>query len=442
MMNISQIVIFTQRIEFKTLLELECRALNGVSTVFHEKLSEFTSMLSLFSNIDILILDEPADSAIFYSLQGEINSRRDNIKNVFFLTDHKLVLEDVRIFSKYRVEDLLVKIRSLLNPTLPSEEGFISIPIDTLIHFKVLPFDLFVKISDGKYLKRIPAHEEIDETTFNRFLFRGIKDLYFERKNNQDFSRMLINSMINKVQKEYVTIDEKLIATNEVFVTTQQIVGKLGFKPRVIEVCESVLNQINEDVLGGKDNFSMFLAKLRTKKELSFNYRLMELTCFIATQIIDEMDKVGQKEKIKKIVFASMFCDYTLKFSGQIHIRSAEQVVKLSSVEQRIINEHALKAFELIEQYKNAPHESSIIIKQHHGSLSGVGIAKVPSNSILPLTKCLMTAQEIAYQILMDCDRHPIDVLSDIKIKFIDTPLEDCFILFEKTCQKNIQDDD
>ena len=77
MMNISQIVIFTQRIEFKTLLELECRALNGVSTVFHEKLSEFTSMLSLFSNIDILILDEPADPAIFYSLQGEINSRRD-----------------------------------------------------------------------------------------------------------------------------------------------------------------------------------------------------------------------------------------------------------------------------------------------------------------------------------------------------------------------------
>ena len=85
MMNISQIVIFTQRIEFKTLLEIECRALTGASAVFHEKLNEFTSMLSLFSNIDILILDEPADPAMFYSLQGEINSRRDNIKNVFFL---------------------------------------------------------------------------------------------------------------------------------------------------------------------------------------------------------------------------------------------------------------------------------------------------------------------------------------------------------------------
>jgi hypothetical protein len=50
-----------------------------------------------------------------------------------------------------------------------------------------------------------------------------------------------------------------------------------------------------------------------------------------------------------------------------------------------------------------------------------------------------MTAQEIAYQILMENERHPIDVLSDIKLKFIETPLEDLFTLFENTCLENLR---
>ncbi len=137
-----------------------------------------------------------------------------------------------------------------------------------------------------------------------------------------------------------------------------------------------------------------------------------------------------------------MFCDYTLMSPEQIHIRTHAQLTKLLFTEQKLIREHALKASELVNRYQNAPYESSMIIKQHHGSLTGVGLPKEISPAILPLTKCLMTAQEISYQILMESERHPIDLLSDIKLKFIDTPLEYFFILFENTCQKNIKSEE
>lgn len=434
----SQVMAFTERIEFKTLLEIECRNLTGFSPVIYQSLHEFNSMLSLFESIDMLIIDEPEDAAVFHSLQAEINNRRDKIKHVFILSNQEMMLEDVKIYKKFHLENLLIEMKNLISPSAPIQEGYISIPINTLIHFKVLPFDLYVKISETKFLKRIPAHEDIDALTFKSFLSKGMTDLYFERKNNHDFSIMLINSMINKVEQEYISIDEKLLATNDVFVTTHQIVGKLGFKPRVIEVCESVLNQISDDVSAGHMHFSKFLDQLRSQTELSFHYRLMELTSFIATQIIEEADKTGAREKIKKLIFASMFCDYTLVSSGQIHIRTQAQLSKLLLNEQKLINEHALKASELVNKYQNAPYESSVIIKQHHGSLTGVGFPKEISPAILPLSKCLMTAQEISYNILMESDRHPIDVLSDVKLKFIGTQLEDFFILFENTCQRNI----
>ena len=438
-MKISQTVAFSERLEFKTLLEVESKSASGLLPAIYQKADEFISMISLLDTIDVLILDSPEDPATFNLLLKEVKSRIDQIKRLYVLTDDKRLIGNATIFEKNKVELLFNELKNLMTPLPDANEGYISIPIDSLIHFKVLPFDLYIKISDSKYLKRIPAHEGIDGSTFASFMSNGVTDLYFERKHNRDFSMMLINNMINRVDQEYSSLDEKLVATNDVFLTTQQIVDKLGFKPRVVEVCESVLNQITEDVSSGKDNFSKFLKQLRTQTDLSFHYRFMELTSFIAIQIVDVMEINNKRDCIPKIVFASMFCDYTLKTAGHIHIRSTEQQKKIRLVEQKITNEHALQASELASKYQNAPYDAIMIIKQHHGSLTGVGFPKEISPNLLPFSKCLMTAQEIAYQILMESDRHPIDVLSDIKLKFIDTPLEDLFVLFENTCLENLR---
>ena len=437
----SQVIAFTQRLEFKTLLEIECRGLTGFSPAIHDLSDEFKSMLDLLSTIDILIVDSTDDAESMLSILAHININRNHIQHIFFLTDQDVSLEGARFFKKDHLDEMIQELKSLISPPILKDQSYISIPIDSLIHFKILPFDLFVKLSDDKFIKRIPAFEEIDDSTFSKFKEKGITELHFERNYNRDFSQMLINNMINKVEQDYTTIEEKLTARNDVYVTTQQIVSKLGFKARVVEVCESVIDQISQDVASGKDSFSKHLSKLRSQQELSFHFRLMELTSFIATQIIDVSEANDRQDKIRKLVFASMFCDYTLKEPGQLHIRSAAQISKLSSNEQKIINDHALSASELVNQYQNAPYESSLIIKQHHGSLTGVGLPPVISSKILPLTKCFMTAQEVAYQILMESYRHPIDVLSDIKLKFMETPLEDFFVLFEKTCHQNLEDE-
>jgi hypothetical protein len=439
-MNMSQVMAFTQRVEFKTLLEIECKGLTGFSPAIHEAIDEFRNMLDLFSSIYILIVDVPDSPELLSKVISHVNIKRDQIEHIFFISENEILIDKAKVFRKNQLDEMMQEMKALINPPVAKTVSYISIPIDSLVHFKILPFDLYVKISSDKFIKRIPAFEEIDDSTFQKFKDKGIVELHFEKRFNRDFSLMLINNMINKVEQDYHSVDEKLMARNDVFITTQQIVSKLGFKPRVIEVCESVIDQISSDVAVGKDNFSKYLDQLRSQKELAFHFRLMELTSFIATQLIDVSEETGRNDKIRKIIFASMFCDYTLKDPGQLHIRDNDQLIKLSQAEQKLISEHALKASELVNQYQNAPYEASLIIKQHHGSVTGVGLPQEISSKILPLSKCFMTAQEIAYQILMEGYRHPIDVLSDIKLKFIDTPLEDFFLLFEKTCQQNLKD--
>lgn len=439
--GISQIIAFTQRLEFKTLLEIECKTMSELNPVIFNTVDEFRSMLALLNSVDVLIVDEPLDNPTFLAVFSEVMARKSSIKKIFLLSDEDSFDPNILVFPRTDVTGFMNQFKTIFYPGPKNPlEGYISIPVSSLKYFNVLPFDLFVKISNDKYVKRIPAHEAIDDSTLASFISRGILELYFEKKHNRDFSSMLINNMINKVETEYNTLDEKLLAIQDVYVTTLDIITKLGFKPKIIQVCESVLDQITEDVSSGKDNFAKYMDQLRTQKNLAFHYRLMELTGFISTQILNETGEQNLRDKVRKLIFASMFCDYTLKSPDQVHIRRLDQLARLSAEEQKIISEHALKASEMVNQYPSAPYEASLIIKQHHGSVTGVGLPMLVSSSILPLSKCLITAQEISYQILMESNRHPMDVLSDIKLKFIDSPLEDYFTLFEESCKKNLLD--
>jgi hypothetical protein len=434
-MNISQVVVFTQCPEFRMLLEIECRGSGGVSPLIRDSYDEFNSLISLLDKIDFLIIDEPEDSDLAIKLLGLIHEKKNSFKDLFLLVKKSINFEGAKVFFKKDLEKLIDEMKLIIQSGEKKTEGYISIPIDSLVHFKFLPFDLFVRISEEKFIKRIPAHEEIDDQTFTSFMQRGITELYFEKRFNRDFSMMLINTMINEVEKDYDSLNEKLTASQNVFNTTQQIVSKLGFKPKIVEVCESVLNQIMTDVNGGRDAFAKFLDQLRSQSDLNINYRLMELTCFTATQILNEIDQGLDPQKVKRIIFASMFCDFSLTEPNQINIRSQEQLQKLPIQSQKVINEHALRASELILSYENAPLEAASIIKQHHGAPNGIGFPTEISPKILPLAKVFMVAQEVAYQILIQSYRPPIDILSDLKSKYIDTPLEDYFVLFVKSCR-------
>jgi hypothetical protein len=433
-MNIEQVIIFTQRPEFKMLLEIECKGLTGHTLLIYQNLEDFKSMLTLLDQVEILVVDSPDEQKLFQDILFEVKQKRTQIKSCFFLTDEAINLDNTEVYAKNDLEKLLIKLKQIINPPADLTGGYISVSIDSLVHFKVLPFDLFIKIGEDKYFKRIPAHEELDQHTFASFFQKGVTTLFYEKKFNRDFSMMLINHMINKVEKDYAGIDEKLLATNHVFQTTQQIVAKLGFKPKLIQVCESVMNQILGDVTSGQDNFTKFLEQLRLQRELSFNYRLMELTSFIGTQMIEATENNGLEEKIRRLVFASMFCDYALGDPYQVHIRRTDQLHNLTTAEQKRVNEHALRGSELILNYINAPIEASSLIKQHHGSITGIGFPSEISPKLLPLSKCLMAAQELAFDILVQHEKDPAVVLKEVRQKWVDTPLEDYIEKFQKCC--------
>lgn len=433
----SQIVAFTKRLDFKTLLDIECKSLTGFAPVVKDSVDEFQSMLGLLGDIDVLIVDQPPVIGDYNFLLKAITEKGSSIKNIIMLSNENSDLKNSTVFALDKVESLITHLKTLVAPDAKEAIGYISVPTDALIHFKLLPFDLYIKISEGKFLKRIPANEDIDESTVQAFKAKGVTDLYFERKHNRDFSLLLLNNMINKVEKDYTSADEKQKAVNEVFVTTKELVQSVGLPPRVIEVCESVMESISLDVMKGKDKLSNYLSQMKVQSNLNFQFRFVELTSFIATQIVEHLNDSDKEEQIKKIVFASFFCDISLSEVGHLDYRTEESIKDLWPEDKKAILEHALKSSQIASKYKNAPVDSDVIIKQHHGSIDGIGF-KDASGGTLPLSRCLMAAQELAFAILKESDKPAETVINNVVSRFAGTPIHSYLVLFEKSCKDNL----
>lgn len=433
----AQIIAFTKRLDFKTLLDIECKGITGFAPVVKDSIDDFQSMLSLLPNIDVVVVDEYKGEADYKQLLDSISQKSDSIKNIIFLGNYSSGIRNSKNFPEENIIGLVDHLKSLLGTGPGQSTGYISVPADSLIHFKMLPFDLYIKISGDKFIKRIPANEDIDESTVDNFKAKGITDLYFEKKYNRDFSLMLLNNMINKVERDYSCVNEKLKATNEVFVTTKEIVRSAGLPPRVIEVCESVMESITVDVMKSKDKLGSYLSQLKHSSELNFQFRFVELTSFIATQIVDQMNRGTKEEDIRKIVFASFFCDISLLESSHLDYRSEQSVADLFHEDKKSIREHALKSSSIAAKYKNAPADADVIIKQHHGSPDGIGFPAI-SMGILPLSKCLIAAQELAYAILKEPDKSPESIVNKVTQANAGTPIYEYLAIFENSCKGNL----
>ncbi len=427
----NQVLVYTQRAEFRSYLDAECLKIRECFPVFYDTVDELETMLDIFPKLDVLVIDAPSDKSDLQRLSGFVDGRKDQITHMILISD-----KDSPGFSKvFHSSDwpsLLQHLKDILGEKEETKEGYVGIPLDCLIHFKVMPFPLFLQLSPGKFIKRIPAFEAMDVDVLESYRSRGVKELFFERRFGKDFANILMNNMINRVEMDYDTPEAKEQATSEVFGTVRDIVASIGLKPRVIELCETLMNQVIDDVQKGKGIQAIsYLQNLRSKPELDLNYRMIQLTSFIATQILDGRSRAHKQEEIKSVITSAFFSDMSLKNPEHLHYRHHQDITLLPEEEREEIKWHASLSASMVELNKIGNAESVYIIRQHHGDLFGTDIPVGVHADLLDLSKCLFASQELAYALLT----HPQDnlwkVFQEVFRAHKGTPLEEYLAIYE-----------
>ena len=428
-----QIFAFTTCRDFQALLEVECKELTGARPVIRESLHEFKNLISLFQSIDVLIIDSH-DVTEIREIEKILYHSQDNINHIFVYGEE--IKSDGRIkhYSKTSIENLFKDLTEIVSPEHSVDREWTSIPLCTLTHFKSLPFDLYLKLSKTRFVKRIPAFEATDQVFTDSLEQKGISEVYCERKHKRDFSMMLINNMINRVEQNYENEEELFRARDEVFTTTQKILQNLGLTGRMIEVCDSAVEKMVSEIMKQPGQLKSYLLALKKDKAMTFHFKLIHLTNYIGSQLIQDMALPEMEDHVKKFVFASFFCDMCLLNQDFHFYRKAhDSGDDLTLAEQNEVNFHALRASEMVSSYPDLSKEIKLIILQHHGSFSGIGFPVVKSSELLPLSKILIVAQDLAFAILRDEEAPALEVLKAFLKKSNSNSLQDLLDCLEES---------
>ncbi len=231
----------------------------------------------------------------------------------------------------------------------------------------------------------------------------GVETIYVKAKDRLRFINSLTVQTTEFLKIDRLNLEEKIQTVNRGHEIVRNMAKQMMMDQETIELAQasveamfSIVNQVKtlKQVLEVTHNDHM-----------SFMYRHCLLTTFIACHIIKHMEW-GTRDQQTKIAFVAFFHDIALNDDKlcMIHTQQELEAANLSEEEYKRVEKHALCSAKFLAKYYSAiPLGAEVIIKQHHGSRTGIGFGEISQN-ISPLAIVFLIAEEWAIWALRNQD--------------------------------------
>jgi hypothetical protein len=304
-----------------------------------------------------------------------------------------------------------------------SSSLYTSMPSKLFTHFDSLPFDVFIYL-DSRYIKYIHANDPIDHSRIMLLLLQSTEDLYFESIHRKLFAKMLLNCLKEQLTIRTNSFYEKSINSSAVHSTLNEIVMAVGFKSKIIDICELALESLQQEVAVINHNgMNKYLKMLKTR-EFDLKYKHIQLCSYCSVSMVEQLHWPEFKEQSRKLVYASFFSDFALKTPGHLALRKEYDVCNLTGEERFLFEEHPLRATRLLETVPFICSDILKIILQHHGSPTGVGLKNYKHPSLGPMSLVFIAAQEFATKIIFNGHENFRQLIKDLKHEHQETHIK------------------
>jgi hypothetical protein len=401
--------------------------LDGISTLFDK----------MGSDIPVIVIGGPKKPASKYSV-----SKIEEVPKKI----------DMRSFLKTVMRLLSISLKDLKSLPMPD---YMSYKTRLFKQVKESPCDLYIKIGKGaraNFVKFCHAGDEIDKVRLKSIENKNVSFLYVKSVDRLRFTNKVSKVMIENIEnsnlyeesgigdeareellddmkKEERDKEEAIKESSDVVdIAIDMIYDRArngGPMSDMADMTRKIVSKVVSRSASNKNVISL-LKKLISNKA-SFSYRFIQITSFIANIILKEMDW-KRVEQIQTLTFASLFRDVALEGEEELlRIRSEEELENLEASDQvkNKIKRHPQLALSALDDYPDMPYGADVIIRQHHGSLSGNDFPERFSQRLSPLSIVLMVAEEAAFLIIKETEKEDeksfykkTEIVKNIKAKF------------------------
>jgi len=289
-----------------------------------------------------------------------------------------------------------------VGPLLPpsKQEGYVGIRPKMFLKIRSCPADVFVKLSENKYVKIINKDEKFEKEIIQKFINKGVQRLYIERVHQASFADFMVDSLVNALKEAG---DKSASEAKDVQVDAHQFVQdqllSIGLNKTVIEVTKTTIDTTVK-VMEHSPVLSDLLSGM--KKDTDYIYEHSLMVSYIACAIAGQMDWESKDTKMK-LTMASFMHDITLNDHQLAKISDLKNIDSddYDDDDLQEVKQHPLEAAKIISKLTDDfPPDIDTIVAQHHEMPNGSGFPRGLSHTNINPLSCVFILAHLCRKIV------------------------------------------
>lgn len=368
----------------------------GAAVVEKSNLDDAIKYLESFSPDIILVRSKIGDRKADKVMLDLI--KKSNLKSELFVVGTSdLSVHEAHIFSKdVEMKQLLTSIARLFNITAKDMAQinvghYFPFKLSNLVPGLSLATGIYLKDKENNFSLFLDKENKLLKEIFNILKIQNVTEIYVKSEDRLKFINSQIMFLKEYLAEDELSLSERVFISNQAYKTVRENALRMQITPEVISMTETCIDTM-QSILTKVPKLSELIKMLEKSAEENFQQSL--LTSFICNHIIEHTEWGTYEHKVK-LTFVSFFHNITLA-PELILINSQEKMDQLliPDKQKNEIMRHAIQAAKIVSEFKSRiPMGVDTIIKQHHGSRSGIGFSASPQ-SISPLALIFVVADE------------------------------------------------
>jgi response regulator RpfG family c-di-GMP phosphodiesterase len=282
------------------------------------------------------------------------------------------------------ISDIIKKFSSEISvgkPVAPAPLAYQPIGLYFLLRLKIMPADIYIKISDEKYVKVMSKDASFEVADFDKYKARAVGNLYIENK----YSKTIISTMSNKIKSLKSSGRDSLSIQFEVNDLIRLSFQTFGFQHEIIEETQFLIQEtlnMNKKV----DEFNTLINRTLDIKDHyigKHSFLLTAVTCSIAKHM-NWISDLTQNKLVTASLLHDLFLNEADLIIDGVEMRESEIILK-KKANDNFLNHPIMAAQEVAKIPNLAPDCATIILEQHEVGDS-IGIPrKLSWSKISPL---------------------------------------------------------
>ena len=320
------------------------------------------------------------------------------------------------VVKPFELVGLIDLIRQTVKTKNESAEAFCKVSLFSLLaSSEKFDFDLYIKLSEVKYVKLFAKNTIIEEEEQQKLLKKGVVYLYVRK---EDFS-IFLNEITSKLQKYFDKSKKKMPVSEAVDAISNAYEAILeGFSNAGATHQVQGLVKVTVDVALAsiqKDPAIRDMLGTFSKRQTGFLSWHSTALCYVSCKLATLMDMDSQSVHFK-LILASLLHDISIGNLEAFEMGGSNITRDnfMNDDEWNAFSRHPSEAAEIAKKMKDFPGDVDYIINQHHELPDGSGFPNQLNHTrINPISAVFIVAHDICQYLYVE--RSKFDLSSFLK---------------------------